>query len=60
MEVEGDGGSEGEEGGGGTQRALEALEFLIQDAEPSGTTLVDSCNAFNELSRLVMLWNVQH
>ena len=25
MEVEGDGGSEGEEGGGGTQRALEAL-----------------------------------
>ena len=26
MEVEGDGGSEGEEGGGGTQRALEALE----------------------------------
>ena len=42
MEVEGDGGSEGEEGGGGTQRSLEALEFLTQDAEPIGTTLVDA------------------
>ena len=52
--------SEGEEGGGGTQRALEALEFLTQDAEPSGTTLVDARNGFNELSRLVMLWTVRH
>ena len=53
-------GSEGEEGGGGTQRALEALEFLTQEAEPSGTTLVDACNGFNELSRLAMLWTVRH
>ena len=53
-------GIEGEEGGGGTQRALEALEFLTQDAEPSGTTLVDAHNGFNELSRLVMLWTVRH
>ena len=60
MEVEGDRGSEGEEGGGGTQRALEALEFLTQNAEPSDTTLVDACNKFNELSRLVMLWTVRH
>ena len=60
MEVEGYGGSEGEEGGGGTQRALEALEFLTQDAEPSGTTLVDARNGFNELSRLAMLWTVRH
>ena len=60
MEVEGDGGSEGEEGGGGTQQALEALEFLTQDAEPSGTTLVDARNGFNELSRLAMLWTVRH
>ena len=60
MEVEGDWGSEGEEGGGGTQRALEALEFLTQDAEPSGTTLVDACNGFNELSRLAMLWTVRN
>ena len=30
MEVEGDRGSEGKEEGGGTLRALEALEFLIQ------------------------------
>ena len=60
MEVEGEGGSEGEEGRGGTQQAREALEFLTQDAEPSGTTLVDACNGFNELSRLAMLWTVRH
>ena len=58
MEVEGDGRSEGEEGVGGTQQALEALEFLTQDAEPSGTTLVDARNGLNELSRLAMLWTV--
>ena len=46
--------------GGGTQRALGALEFLTQDAEPSGTTLIDTRNGFNELSRLAMLWTVQH
>ena len=50
MEVEEERGIKGEEGGGGTQRALEALEFLTQEAEPSGTTLVDACNGFNELS----------
>ena len=60
MEVEGDRGSKGEEGGGGTQRALEALEFLTQDAESSGTTLDDAQNGFNELSRLAMLWAVRH
>ena len=42
MKVEEDRGSEGEEGGGGTQWALEDLEFLTQEAEPSGTTLVDA------------------
>ena len=60
MDVEGDGGREGEEGGGGTQRALEALEFLTPDAEPSGTTLVVAHNGFNELSRLAMLCTVRH
>ena len=60
MEVEGDRGSDGEEGGGGTQRALEALEFLTQEAEPSGTTLVDARNGFNELIRLATLWTVRH
>ena len=50
MEGVEDEGSEGEEGGGGTQRALEALEFLTQDVEPSGTTLVDARNGFNECS----------
>ena len=51
---------EGEEGGEGTQRALGSLEFLTQEAEPSGTTLVDARTGFNELSRLAMLWTVQH
>ena len=37
MEVEGDGGIEGEERGRGTQRALKALGLLTQDAEPSGS-----------------------
>ena len=60
MEVEGDMGSEGEDEGGGTQQELEALELLTQDAEPSGTMLVDACNGFNELSRLAMLWTVRH
>ena len=60
MEVEETGESEGEEGGDGTQRALGALEFITQDAEPSGTTLVGSCNGFNDLIHLVMLWTVRH
>ena len=47
MEVEEDRGSEGEEGGGGTQQALEALEFLTQESEPISTTLVDARNGFN-------------
>ena len=53
-------GSEGKEEGGGTQRALEALELFTKDAEPSGTTLVDARNGFNELSCLAMLWTVRH
>ena len=60
MDVEEDRDSEGEEGGEGTQRALGALEFLTQDAEPSGTTLVDAHNGFKELSRLAMIWTVRH
>ena len=60
MEVEADGGREGEEGGEGTQRALGDLEFLTQDAEPIRTTLVDACDGFNKLSRLAMMCNVQH
>ena len=51
---------EEEDEGGETQRALGALEFLNQEAEPSGTTLIDARNRFNELSRLAMLWTVRH
>ena len=43
-----------------TQKALVALEFLTQDTDPSRTTLVDACNGFNELSRLVIMWTVRH
>ena len=60
MQVEEDERREGEEGGGRTQRALEALEFLTQEAEPSGNTLVDDHNGFNKLSRSAMLWTVRH
>ena len=60
MEVEEDEENEVEEGGGGTQGALEALEFLTQDADPSGTMLVDARNKFNKLSCLVMLWTLRH
>ena len=60
MEVEEDRGSEGEEGGVGTQWELGAHEFLTQEAEPSGTTFVDARNGFNKLSRLSMIWTVQH
>ena len=60
MEVEEEWEILGEEEGEGTQRALEALSFLNQEAEPSGTTLVDARNRFNEVSRLAMLWTVQH
>ena len=58
MEVEETG--EGEEWGDGTLRALEFLEFLAQDSEPSGTTPIDARNRFNKLSRLAMLWTVRH
>ena len=60
MEVEAERRSKGEDEGGGTQRALGALEFLTQEAEPSGTTLVDARNGFNKLSRLAIMWTVQH
>ena len=60
MEIKEDRGSEGKEGGDGTLRELGALEFSTQDAEPSGTTLVDARNRFNELRRLKMLLTVRH
>ena len=54
------GGGDGEDKGDGTLRALGALDFLTQDADLRGTTLVDARNGFNEMSRLAMLWTVQH
>ena len=60
MDVEEDSGSEGEEWGDGAPRALGDLEFLTQDTEQSGTTLVDARNGFNELIRLAVLWTLHH
>ena len=58
MVVDGEG--EGEGVGTGTLRALGSIDFLTQDANPSGTTLVDARNGFNKMSRLEMLWTVCH
>ena len=64
MEDDGDdkynGAGKGNEEGDGTLRELGALEFLTQDAYPSGTTLVDAHNGFNKLSLLAMMWTVRH
>ena len=45
-----DEGSKRDDGGGGTLTALEALEFLTQEAESSGALLVDARNGFIERS----------
>ena len=45
---------------GGRLLALKAKGLLTQDADPGGTTLVDACNGFIDLSRLAMLWVVYH
>ena len=58
MEVEETG--EDKEEDNGTQRALGAIDFLTQDTEPIGTTLVDACNGFNKLIRFAMMWTMRH
>ena len=35
--------------------ALEAIGFLTQDLEPSGTTLIDARNGFNNMSLLAII-----
>ena len=40
--------------------ALEDTELLTQDADPGGTTLIDSRNGFNKLILLEMLWKLCH
>ena len=51
---------EGCEEGEGTLMALVDTGFLTQEADSGGTTIVDACNSFNELSRLEMMWTVRH
>ena len=58
--VEVDGECMGEEEGEGILRSLGAIEFMTQDSEPSRTMLIDSCNRFNKLIPLEMLWTVCH
>ena len=60
IEEAGKNNGEGEEGGEGIQKSLGALEFLTQEAETTGTTLVDACNGFSEPSRMEMLWTVRY
>ena len=40
--------------------ALGALEFITQEADTSGSTLVDACNGFNNLRHLAMMCTVRH
>ena len=53
MEVEETGEGKGKEEVEGASRSLGALEFLTQDAEPSGTTLVDARNGFKQIGTVV-------
>ena len=46
--------------GEGNLMALGGTRFLTKEAERSGTTLVNACNGFNDLSRLERLWTVWH
>ena len=39
---------------------LDTTGFLNQEAEPSGTTVVDACNGFKKLGRLAMLCTMRH
>ena len=33
---------------------------MIQEDDPVGTKFVDTCNGFNKLVRLTIIWNVKH
>ena len=46
--------------GWGYSKETESHRVPDQEADPSGITLVDSCNGFNNLSRLAILWTVRH
>ena len=39
---------------------LEATWYLIQEADPNGTVLVDALNGFNKLNFLAILLTLQH
>ena len=39
---------------------MEYKGILTKEADPAGTSLVDSQNGFNELIRLVIMWTVRY
>ena len=47
-------------GGGGGLLVLASTGILTQESDPDGKTLVDSWNGLNELSRLAIMWAMQH
>ena len=47
-------------GGDGDLLVLVVRGFLNQETDPGITTLVDAPNGFNNPSRLVVMWDVQH
>ena len=60
LEMEEDKDSKGGEVVSVNLRALRAIEFLTQDAEPSGPILAGAHKGFNKLSHLEILWTVRH
>ena len=54
--IEGEG--VGVEGGEDNLLAARATGWITQGELPGGTTIVDACNGFKELIRLVVLWTV--
>ena len=58
MEVEGT--SDKGEGLEGGLLALGATGCLTKEADPGGTMIIDPCNGFNNMSRLVILWTLLH
>ena len=47
-------------GVGGALLVLESTGVFIYKAEQVSMMLVDACNGFNNLRRLVVMWTVQH
>ena len=60
MEVEGISDKGWWEGGEKTLMTLGATGLPMQEADPGWTALIDTCNGFNKLNLLTMMWNVRN